>query len=391
MGNAVLSILWPRSLGRRAFVLAIAVAVMYSLLSLLFLQSSGGASKQAFCADVASDSGRGRERATLMMVTKNEEIRQAMGAMRSVEDRFNGRYHYPWTFLSYEKFSSDFKKYTRGLASGPVEYAVIPKKEWAVPKNINQTTMRAKMNELAGLPFGDSQLYRQQCRFQSGFFYDQPVMAKYDWYWRIEPSIKLLCNVDMDPFSYLIQHNQTYGFVITMREFEAFIPSLWDRVKEFASSHPEHVAADNSVPWLIDLPEGSKNETDLLRDMSGASHTVPTFSRFNRCHFWSNFEIASLAFFRSPAYRAYFDYLDQKGGFFLERWGDAPVHSMALAFMLPRTKIHHFEDIGYEHGDISRCPADDKTYIENRCLCDRRHSYDNHRDSCTPQWKEFVR
>lgn len=32
-----------------------------------------------------------------------------MGAMRSVEDRFNGRYHYPWTFLSYEKFSSDVR------------------------------------------------------------------------------------------------------------------------------------------------------------------------------------------------------------------------------------------------------------------------------------------
>lgn len=32
-------------------------------------------------------------------------------------------------------------------------------------------------------------------------------------------------------------------------------------------------------------------------------------------------QIASLDFWRSDAYRAYFDFLDQAGGFFYERWG----------------------------------------------------------------------
>jgi alpha 1,2-mannosyltransferase len=44
-----------------------------------------------------------------------------------------------------------------------------------------------------------------------------------------------------------------------------------------------------------------------------------------RCHYWSNFEIADLRWFRSPEYIAYFDYLDKVGGFYYERWGDAPV------------------------------------------------------------------
>lgn len=55
---------------------------------------------------------------------------------------------------------------------------------------------------------------------------------------------------------------------------------------------------------------------------------------YNRCHFWSNFEIGSLALWRSDAYLAYFDYLDKAGGFFYERWGDAPVHSIAAALFL---------------------------------------------------------
>lgn len=40
---------------------------------------------------------------------------------------------------------------------------------------------------------------------------------------------------------------------------------------------------------------------------------------WNFCHFWSNFEIADMDFFRSDEYRGYFDMLDQSGGFYFER------------------------------------------------------------------------
>jgi len=46
---------------------------------------------------------------------------------------------------------------------------------------------------------------------------------------------------------------------------------------------------------------------------------------YNLCHFWSNFEIASLDFWRGEAYMKYFETLDKAGGFYYERWGDAPV------------------------------------------------------------------
>ena len=40
-------------------------------------------------------------------------------------------------------------------------------------------------------------------------------------------------------------------------------------------------------------------------------------------------------FFRGPAYRKFFDTLDSTGKFFYERWGDAPVHSIGVALLLP--------------------------------------------------------
>ena len=57
---------------------------------------------------------------------------------------------------------------------------------------------------------------------------------------------------------------------------------------------------------------------------------------------WSNFEIADMSFWRSQAYEDYFNHLDRAGGFFYERWGDAPVHSIALGLFEDASKIHWY-------------------------------------------------
>ena len=41
---------------------------------------------------------------------------------------------------------------------------------------------------------------------------------------------------------------------------------------------------------------------------------------------------------------------------FLQRWGDAPVHSIAAALFLDKSQIHFFNDIGYEHNPYIHCP-----------------------------------
>ena len=61
---------------------------------------------------------------------------------------------------------------------------------------------------------------------------------------------------------------------------------------------------------------------------------------------WSNFEVGNLEWLRSDAYIDFFNSLDQDGGFFYERWGDAPVHSIAAGLLLKKEEIHFFNDIG---------------------------------------------
>ena len=63
---------------------------------------------------------------------------------------------------------------------------------------------------------------------------------------------------------------------------------------------------------------------------------------YSTCHFWSNFEIADMDVWRGQAYEDYFNHLDRAGGFFYERWGDAPVHSIALGLFEDKSRIHWY-------------------------------------------------
>jgi len=107
---------------------------------------------------------------------------------------------------------------------------------------------------------------------------------------------------------------------------------------------------------------------------------------------WSNFEIADLDFWRSEAYMKFFDYLEAQGGFyyevrpkfppltltshiFFQRWGDAPVHSIAAALFKSKDQIHFFHDIGYEHPPYNHCPVDVATWQNGRCSCGRSQSF----------------
>ena len=49
--------------------------------------------------------------------------------------------------------------------------------------------------------------------------------------------------------------------------------------------------------------------------------------------------------------------MDRSGGFWMERWGDAPIHSLAVGALLGPEDIHYFRDFGYRHTTIQHCPA----------------------------------
>lgn len=97
---------------------------------------------------------------------------------------------------------------------------------------------------------------------------------------------------------------------------------------------------------------------------------------------WSNFEVGNLNWLRSKAYIDFFEQLDQDGGFFYERWGDAPVHSIAAGLLLKKEEIHFFDDIAYWHVPFTHCPTSEQKRLDNKCHCNPKDNFDWKGYSC---------
>jgi hypothetical protein len=58
-----------------------------------------------------------------------------------------------------------------------------------------------------------------------------------------------------------------------------------------------------------------------------------------------------------------------------QRWGDAPVHSIAASIFAKKEQIHLFESMGYEHNPYIHCPRKEEDWKRGRCSCDQRRSF----------------
>ncbi|KAI1100131.1 glycosyltransferase family 15 protein [Jackrogersella minutella] len=309
-----------------------------------------------------------RMNATFVSLARNSDVWEIARSIRQVEDRFNRRYNYDWVFLNDKPFDATFKKVTSSLVSGKTYYGEIPHEHWSFPEHIDQDKARKVREDMAQrkIIYGDSVSYRHMCRFESGFFFRQPLMMNYEWYWRVEPSIELYCDVHYDPFRFMAENKKKYSFVLSLYEYVETIPTLWDSVKKFMKNYPEHVVEGNSMGFLSD--DGGDT--------------------YNHCHFWSNFEVGNLDWLRSKAYVDFFESLDMDGGFFYERWGDAPVHSIAAALLLKKEELHFFNDIAYYHVPFTHCPTGEKTRLDLRCHCNPKDNFDWKGYSCTARYFE---
>lgn len=213
-----------------------------------------------------------RANATFVTLARNGDVWEIAKSIRQVEDRFNRNYHYDWVFLNDKPFDDTFKKVTSALVSGTTHYGLIPKEHWSYPEWIDQDKAR-KVREDMGqrkIIYGDSESYRHMCRYESGFFFRHELMLNYEYYWRVEPSIELYCDVSFDPFRFMKENKKKYSFVLSLYEYYETIPTLWDSVKTFMGAHPEHIAEDNSIGFLSDDGGKTYNKCHFVSLMSGS-------------------------------------------------------------------------------------------------------------------------
>lgn len=132
--------------------------------------------------------------------------------------------------------------------------------------------------------------------------------------------------------------NKTYGFTIAVKELKETVPNIF----RYASAYKRNNNLTSQGLWemFAEPIEDEENQTSLPIDdpkykpplpdeilntqagHSGLPDVDPEAmegEKYNMCHFWSNFEIARLDWFRSKEYNDFFNVMDRSGGFWMER------------------------------------------------------------------------
>ncbi|KAI1171906.1 glycolipid 2-alpha-mannosyltransferase [Nemania sp. FL0916] len=295
-----------------------------------------------------------RENAAIVMLARNSEVAEARRSVESLEKHFNQWFKYPIVFLNDEPWSDHFIHTLNASTSAETIFEYVPKQEWLFPEFINEDDARASMKSQGeqGILYAGKETYHHMCRFFSGYFYQVEALKKYKWYWRLEPDVDFSCYITYDPFREMARHNKVYGFTIALPEVGDTCPSLFRKVSDWKES--QNIPSTSlwnagiSASWV---PWPFRSHLKFL------SHRDRHGDGWNLCHYWSNFEIADLDFFRGEQYQSLFQKLDRDGGFYYERWGDAPVHTLAVNMLAKPHQVHHFADIGYRHDSFYQCPA----------------------------------
>jgi mannosyltransferase len=335
-----------------------------------------------------------RANAAFVVLARNQELEGVIQSIKSIERHFNRWYHYPYVFLNDGVFNETFKETVLNYTSAPVQWGQISASDWGFPEWVDPAVAKegiAKQGDDA-IMYGGMESYHHMCRFYSGYvrlnvytmganphskFYHHELLRKYDWYWRLEPDIKYFCDITYDPFIHMERHNKTYGFTIAVKELRETVPNIW----RYASAYRRMNNITSQGLWEMfvakpkaedeeELPKTSRKsqkpklKSQQILDSESSMGDLPEIDpenmegeSYNMCHFWSNFEIARLDWFRSKEYNDFFELMDRSGGFWMERWGDAPIHSLAAGALLSPSDIHYFRDIGYRHTTIQHCPA----------------------------------
>jgi len=242
--------------------------------------------------------------------------------------RFNSRFDYP-VVVFHDGMAPESRKRILEASPNRIWFAYVDDYK-AVP-----AFLQGRMElDLGGYSIG----YRGMCRFRSGPMFMQPVMKNFDFAWTLDTDGYFPADIYSDPFERMWRDGKIYGYSHVSRDQASAVQHFW----EFCRLYLESKGID---------PKG----TQMMRRITDALVLRDTYwHEWNRVLFMNDIEITQLAWFRGEQYQDFFKYLDSVGGFWLYRWGDHAVRTIAIALFLDPGKLIKM-GVPYGHQSTCRC------------------------------------
>ena len=208
--------------------------------------------------------------------------------------------------------------------------------------------------------------YLHMCRFFTRMLPHHPLLSLFTFYWRLDAHSYIFGSHPIaDPFERMQEQGAQYGFIMVNEDGDGYVTHLWSFFHQFL-------------------------QNNSLQSSTAVRQTQTTFfGEYSLAIIFTNFAIANVSLFRDhPLIQDWLTRVDQSNGIYQHRWGDAPVHTLALTQFLPRNSIVRFRYFGYMHRREYVCAirTPDKQCKQQiqPFLFDSRIEYLNYPDGCWP-------
>lgn len=165
------------------------------------------------CQDLSLTTLEAREKGAVVLLLRERDLEELRPTLSNFEEMFNSNFRYPYVFLSSPDeppFSTAFKDSVSSILpmAAIVEYAMVPLEHWSLPASLDKPSTIAGFAQMEkeGVQYAGREAYHHMCRFYSGFFARQQILAKYDWYWRLEPGGEVCLRLLCPSFQLILRH-----------------------------------------------------------------------------------------------------------------------------------------------------------------------------------------
>ncbi len=254
----------------------------------------------------------------------DDELRDLHWSLRRLHAFFTSRFQYPVLVLHDRLEAAQQRSLAHAFSPSTLSFLKI---QWDMPPDMSPSVRAAVPPKLLLAGHSWSIGYRHMSRFFCKGLFELPqIVDNYDYYWRLDADSFLLRPVTQDPFATLRDSGRDYGYMVVTQEDESVVRGLWNTTLEYMRLRGLSVKAPGF----------------LHRHLTAAGE-------WNRNMYYTNFEISSLAFWRSAEYLDFFEHIDKSHGIYMHRWGDAPIHLLAVALLLPEDRVLEFSHVAYWH------------------------------------------
>ena len=186
--------------------------------------------------------------------------------------------------------------------------------------------------------------YRRMCRFWAYGVFQEPVMQTLDYYWRLDTDLSLQQDILHDPFHQAQAAGLQYVYGVTHTDAEFVLTGLWDLTMAYMRKRGLHPRS------MLPLVANTLSHEQVSSMPLDEAIDAMTRAGYNALIYYNNFELSVPALWRSQAYMDYFAEVDNAGGIFFYRWGDAPIRTLAVHMLLPPSQVAQWKpSLSYQH------------------------------------------